>query len=111
MNRHPNLRGRYERSVLTPMQWGLLAVIGYVVVLGLQVDTLRHTSFSVQVFDREVARVEHRAQPMQPVRSFSSHTLLGAPDDWPDPPVPTAWSPAPKPESFVDEVQIRVRRR
>lgn len=105
MKRHPNLRGRYEGSVFSPLQWGLLAAIGYLFVLGLQVDTLLHTSFSLELFDHEVARVEHPARPAVQHAWPRRVTACGEPMsiqvlDWPKPPMPTSWTP--KTRSFAD---------
>ena len=111
MKKHPNLRGRYERSVLNPLQWGLLAAIGYLVVLGLQVDALLHTSFSIELFDQEVMRVEQEAPVPQRARPLAWRVPTVAPDDWPAPPIQTDWAPAPKRTSAVEDARIYVRRR
>jgi hypothetical protein len=106
MKRHPNLKGRYDGSVLAPLQWGLLAVIGYVALLGFQVDALRRASFRLELFDREVARVEHAAHAARPAAApAAGHLMLVAPEDWPAPPIQTAWSPKP----LVREVVVEKR--
>ena len=96
MNRYPNLKGRYQGSVLSPLQWGILAGIRYLILMGWQIDTLLHTSFSLELFDHEVARVEHEARPAPEPRGVELHGLRPVlnvtPLDWPRP-VRTRWSP------------------
>lgn len=99
MKKPPTLRGRYERSVLSPLQWRVLAVIGYVLLLGFQVEELLQTSFSLELFDQEVIRVQRveRRQPtFHPARHRAPAAAIPAvmPEDWPPPPTPTAWTPA-----------------
>ena len=99
MHRHPTLRGRYDRSVLSPLQWRVLAVIAYVALLGLQIDSLRNTSFRLELFGHEVVRVEHAPQRATLQESTARMETLPSilevtPMDWPPPPIPTAWSPS-----------------
>ena len=95
MRRYPNLRGRYQGSVLSPLQWSLLAGIGYLLVMGLQIDTLLHTSFRLELFDQEVVRVEHEARSVPVPRGVQMHGLRPVLDvtplDWPAPPIQTDW--------------------
>ncbi len=102
MHRHPKLRGRYDKSVLSPLQWGVLLVIGYVSVLGLQIDTLRHTAFRLELFDQEVAHVRQNAQAAQHAKRVETQVYIVTSEDWPDPPIQTAWSPAPRRESALE---------
>lgn len=94
----PTLRGRYERSVLSPLQWSILGVIAYVLVLSIQVDQLRYAAFHLELFDQEVLRVAPQ-RPAPTSRSVLHHLFYPSaptmtPLDWPAPPVPTAWAPA-----------------
>lgn len=112
MNRYPNLRGRYQGSVLSPLQWGMLVAIGYLVVMGLQIDTLLHTSFRLELFDHEVVRVEHEARPALPPRGLIMHGLRPVLDvtplDWPAP-IRTKWTPASEtePAVLIEEIVIK----
>ncbi len=100
MKRYPNLRDRYQGSVLSPLQWGVLAGIVYLLVMGIQVETLFQNSFSLELFDHEVVRVEHEAKPAPVPRGLRMQGLRPVldvtPIDWPAPPQPTKWSPNPK---------------
>ena len=110
MKRYPNLKGRYQGSVLSPLQWGVLAAIGYALVMGMQVDSLLHTSFRLELFDHEVMWVEHEARPdpvrrgviMQGLRPVLDVTPL----DWPAPPVQTKWAPASETKIGIQEVRV-----
>ena len=94
MNRRPTLRGRYDKSVFSPMQWGVLAVIGYLLVLGLQVDVLRHATFRIEFLNHEVAHVVPQTPPAHAsAGSDNVQIITVAPDDWPAPPIQTAWTP------------------
>ena len=105
MNRYPNLKGRYQGSVLSPLQWGVLAVIGYILVMGLQIDTLLHTPFRLELFDHEVVRVEPETQPAPTPQRVFIHGLRPVsevtPLDWPAPPIQTKWVPASETETVV----------
>ena len=59
MNRQPNLRGRYDRKVLSPLQRGLLLAIGFVFLMAFQINQLLMASFTIEMFDHEVVRVEN----------------------------------------------------
>ena len=111
MKRYPNLRGRYQGSVLSPLQWSMLAAVGFIVVMGHQIDTLLHTSFRIELFDHEVVRVEHEARPTLMPRGVQLHGLRPVLDvtplDWPAPPVQTDWSPSQEDERLVVIEEIR----
>ena len=98
MKRYPNLRGRYQGSVFSPLQWGMLAAVGFIIVMGHQIDTLLHTSFRIELFDHEVVRVEHEARPTPTPRGVQLHGLRPVLDvtplDWPAPPIQTDWLPS-----------------
>ena len=64
MEHHPNLRGRYDGKVLSPLQRGLLYTIGFVLLMAFQFDQLLTASFKIELFDREIIRVEHVKEPL-----------------------------------------------
>ncbi len=64
MERHPNLRGRYDGKVLSPFQRGLLLAIGFVFLMAFQINQLLTASFKIEFFDREIIRVEHVKEPL-----------------------------------------------
>ncbi len=59
MEHHPNLRGRYDGKVLSPLQRGLLYTIGFVLLMAFQIDQLLTASFKIEFFDHEIVRVEN----------------------------------------------------
>ena len=103
MERHPNLRGRYDGKVLSPFQRGLLYAIGFVLLMAFQTDQLLTASFKIEFFDREMIRVEHVKEPLPEPRpllrvllpqgeriDFPLVTPNEAPTPWPVPPPPKA---------------------
>ncbi len=109
MKQYPNLRGRYDSSVFSPLQWGLLAVIGFVFLMAFQIDQLRAASFKIELFDQEVLRVEHAARQTPASRTMETYllrpTLIVSLQDWPTPPIPTKWSPKPKKTEAVIDIE------
>jgi hypothetical protein len=84
--------------VLSPIQRGLLAVIGFIFVMAFQIHELRTASFRIELFDRPVLRVDPTDTPT------ITHALASrvqapiptmAPEDWPAPPIRTDWQPMP----------------
>ncbi len=110
MKRYPNLRGRYQGSVFSPLQWGVLAAVVFVLVMGHQIDTLLHTSFRLELFDHEVVRVEHEARPTPTPRGVRLHGLRPVLDvtplDWPAPPIQTRWAPSQGHEGEIEIEEI-----
>ena len=103
MERHPNLRGRYDGKVLSPFQRGLLLAIGFILLMAFQIDQLLMASFKIEFFDREMIRVEHVKEPLPEPRpllrvllpqhepiAFPLVTPNKAPTPWPVPPPPKA---------------------
>lgn len=101
MTGQPKLRGRYDGKVLSPLQRGLLYAIGFVLLMTFQIDQLLTTSFTIELFDHEIARVENfdrlakARQARQRTPGLFSGVPRVGPADWPAPPAPTAWSPKP----------------
>ena len=109
MKRYPNLRGRYQGSVFSPLQWGMLAGVGFIIVMGHQIDTLLHTAFRIELFDHEVVRVEPEPRPTRTPRGVQLHGLRPVLDvtplDWPAPPIQTDWMPS---QAYEGEIDIEI---
>ena len=108
MEHQSNLRGRYDGKVLSPLQRGLLFAIGFVFMMAFQIDQLLTASFKIELFDREIIRVEHVKEPLPEPRPLlrvllPQHERIYFPLVTPNE-TPTAWPVPPPPKEPSEDI-------